>query len=55
MVSKKENCDGDETLYRINIKTPASPQEVFDFTEMLEANDYTVATDLQSGTIEVRE
>lgn len=47
--------DDDSTLYRIDIRTPASPAEVAAFTDLLESSGYEVVTDLEHGKLEVRE
>lgn len=49
------SVDGSETLYRVNIKTPASPHEIASFCDLLETNGYEVVTDMQSGKLEIRE
>jgi len=46
--------DSSQALYRVNIKTAASPQEVANFVKLLQDNGYAVATDLQSGKLEIR-
>ena len=43
-----------ETLYRVSIKTPTSPEELAAFCELLDSKGYRVVTDLQSGNIEIR-
>jgi len=43
----------DETLYKISIETPTSPEELHEFTDLLEAEGYAVVTDLSAGALEV--
>ncbi len=44
----------EHTLYEIDIQTPVSPDELNTFTDILEESGYSVVTDLEYGTIEVR-
>jgi hypothetical protein len=45
----------DEQLYKVDIKTPASPKEVANFCELLEQNGYEVTTDLDIGKLKVQD
>jgi len=45
----------DGELYKIDIKTSASPNEVADFCELLEQNGYEVVTDLDIGMLKVQD
>jgi len=50
-----EMSDDKETLYSVQVETPASPDELQDFCNVLEENGYTVFTDLAYGEIEIRD
>jgi hypothetical protein len=43
----------DDELYRVNIQHTASPDEVKAFCDMLEENNYGVATDLSNGSLKI--
>ena len=45
----------DEFLYDIDINTPASPDEVAAFCDLLEANGYGVITDLRHGKLRIED